>query len=156
MKTAPTLPALAALVFCAAQALAQSDATAFGQPGDPKKVTKTIEVKMTDSMEFMPSRIEVRQGETVRFLVTNAGKKKHEMVIGTLAELEEHAAMMKKHRGMKHEAPYMAHVPSGKTGTIVWQFSKPGKFYYGCLVGHHFEDGMAGEITVVARGRSRQ
>ena len=155
MKTAPTLAALAVLAF-GGQAFAQSDETAFGQPGDPQKVTKTIEVKMTDKMEFIPSRIRVRQGETVRFLVTNAGKKKHEMVIGTLAELEEHAAMMRKHRGMKHEAPYMAHVPSGKTETIVWQFSKPGKFYYACLVGRHLEEGMSGEIAVVADGSSRQ
>jgi uncharacterized cupredoxin-like copper-binding protein len=149
-----TLPrlavALSVLVF-GSEAFSQSDETAFGQPGDTRKTTKTIEVKMTDDLEFIPSRIAVRQGETVRFLVTNSGKKRHEMVIGTLAGLEEHAAMMKNHRGMKHEAPYMAHVPSGKTETIVWQFTKAGDFYYACLVGHHFEDGMSGKITVVAR-----
>ena len=42
----------------------------------------------------------------------------------------------------------------GKTEALVWQFTKPGEFHYACLVGHHFEDGMAGQINVVATGRS--
>jgi uncharacterized cupredoxin-like copper-binding protein len=143
------IAALACSVFVTA-ALAQTAETAFGRPGDPRNVTHTIAVNMTDSMEFIPARITVREGETVRFVVTNSGKKKHEMVIGTLAGLKEHAVLMKKHRGMKHEAPYMAHVAPGKSETLDWQFTKPGVFHYACLVGHHLEDGMAGQINVVA------
>ena len=149
MKLLTTIAALACSVFTMA-APAQTRETAFGKPGDPRNVTQTIAVKMTDAMEFNPSRITVREGETVRFVVTNAGKKKHEMVIGTLAGLKEHAALMKKHRGMKHDAPYMAHVAPGKTETLDWQFTQPGEFHYACLVGHHLEDGMAGQINVVA------
>ena len=37
---------------------------------------------MTDNMRFTPDRIQVRQGETVRFVVRNEGKMLHEMVIG--------------------------------------------------------------------------
>lgn len=149
MKLLTTIAALACSVFAMA-APAQTSETAFGKPGDPRNVTQTIAVNMTDAMEFNPSRITVREGETVRFVVTNAGKKKHEMVIGTLAGLKEHAALMKKHRGMKHDAPYMAHVAPGKSETLDWQFTQPGEFHYACLVGHHFEDGMAGQINVVA------
>ena len=142
------IAALAALLV-ASQATAQNEETAFGAPGDPQKIARTIEVNMTDKLEFIPSRITVRQGETIRFLVTNSGKKRHEMVLGTLPELKAHAEIMKAHRGMKHDAPYMAHVASGKTESMVWQFTKPGDFRYACLVGRHFEDGMAGRITVV-------
>ncbi len=49
---------------------------------------------MTDDMRFTPERIQVRQGETIRFVVRNKGKMLHEMVLGTKASLDEHAAMM--------------------------------------------------------------
>ena len=121
---------------------------AFGREGDPKKVTRTVNVDMSDRMRFSPASLTIRQGETVRFVVKNSGKVLHEMVIGTLAELKEHAELMKKHPGMEHDEPYMAHVAPGKTERIVWQFTRPGTFHYGCLVPGHFEAGMVGRIIV--------
>ena len=88
--------------------------------------------------------------ETIRFVVLNTGKYEHEMVLGTMKELEEHSEMMKQHRGMHHDEAHMAHVPPGKSGVIVWQFTKPGEFFYACLVEDHFELGMYGKITVHA------
>jgi uncharacterized cupredoxin-like copper-binding protein len=99
-------------------------------------------------MRFAPSAIDVRRGETIRFEIANSGTVMHEMVLGTLQDLKEHAEMMRKHPGMAHDEPYMAHVAPGKTATIVWQFTKAGAFHYGCLVSGHFEAGMVGKITV--------
>jgi uncharacterized cupredoxin-like copper-binding protein len=121
---------------------------AFGREGDPKKATRSISVDMSDQMRFSPAQITVRQGETIRFRVKNSGKVMHEMVLGTMEELRQHAEMMRKHPGMEHDEPYMAHVAPGKTQTMVWQFTKPGEFYYGCLVPGHFEAGMLGKVTV--------
>jgi uncharacterized cupredoxin-like copper-binding protein len=84
--------------------------------------------------------------------VRNDGKVKHEMVIGTMEELKTHAEMMKKHPGMEHDEPHIAHVAPGKNETLVWQFTKAGTFYFGCLEPGHFEAGMVGQIRVVARG----
>lgn len=56
--------------------------------------------------------------------------------------------MIRKHPGMEHDEPYMAHVAPGTTETIVWTFNKPGEFYYGCLVAGHFEAGMQGRVVV--------
>ena len=42
----------------------------------------------------------------------------------------------------------MTHVRPKKTGEIVWQFTKPGEFHYGCLIPGHFEAGMVGKLTV--------
>jgi uncharacterized cupredoxin-like copper-binding protein len=120
----------------------------FGRPGDPKKATRTIRIDMSDTMRFFPDTVQVKRGETVRFVVTNSNKLMHEMVIGTMQELKEHAELMKKHPGMEHDEPYMAHVAPGKKETIVWQFTKPGEFYYGCLLPGHFEAGMIGKIAV--------
>lgn len=122
--------------------------TAFGRTGDPKRVARTVRVGMSDAMRFAPSAIEVKRGETIRFEVANSGKVMHEMVLGTLQDLKEHAEMMRKHPGMEHDEPYMAHVAPGKTATIVWQFTQPGEFHFGCLVPGHFEAGMVGKISV--------
>ena len=124
---------------------------AFGREGDPKKVSRTVTVDMSDKMRYSPASLTVRQGETVRFVVKNSGKVMHEMVLGTMQELKEHAELMKKHPGMEHDEPYMAHVGPGKTERIVWQFTKPGEFYYGCLVPGHFDAGMLGKINITTR-----
>jgi uncharacterized cupredoxin-like copper-binding protein len=126
-----------------------TEETPFGREGDPKKATRTVLVDMGDTMRFKPSRLTVKQGETVRFRVRNSGKAMHEMVLGTLEDLKAHAEAMRQHPGMEHEEPYMAHVAPGRTETIVWQFTQPGEFHYGCLVPGHFESGMVGRVRVV-------
>ena len=125
--------------------------TEFGRTGDPQRATRTIRVDMSDRMRFTPDALEIRQGDTVRFIVKNSGKTMHEMVLGTMTDLKEHAEAMKKHPGMEHDEPFMAHVEPGKTEEIVWQFSKSGEFHYGCLIPGHFEAGMVGRIRVVSR-----
>jgi uncharacterized cupredoxin-like copper-binding protein len=127
---------------------AEMKRTDFGHTGDPRKVTRTIPVDTSDTMRFTPGAITVKRGETVRFVVTNSGKQMHEMVLGTMAELKGHAALMRKHPEMEHDEPYMAHVASGKKAEIIWQFTKAGEFHYGCLVPGHFEAGMIGKIVV--------
>lgn len=125
-----------------------TEETSFGREGDPRKVSRTVNVGMGDQMRFTPAEVIVRQGETIRFRVKNSGKVLHEMVLGTPQDLKEHAAMMQKNPGMEHDEAYMAHVAPGKSETIVWQFTKPGEFHYGCLVPGHFEAGMMGRIRV--------
>ena len=75
---------------------AKVEPTAFGQEGNPKKVSRTISVDMTDNMRFTPSDLSVKKGETVKFVVHNSGQVLHEMVLGTSQAIAEHAALMKK------------------------------------------------------------
>jgi uncharacterized cupredoxin-like copper-binding protein len=125
-----------------------SEEHAFGRQGDPKKITRTVNVDMADTMRYSPSEIAIKRGETIRFEVKNSGKTMHEIVFGTMKELKEHAELMRKHPGMEHDEPYMAHVAPGKSERIVWQFTKAGEFYYGCLIPGHFEAGMIGKVIV--------
>jgi len=127
-----------------------AEETAFGREGDPRKVAYTIDVNMSDRMRFSPERIIVREGQTVRFRVKNSGRTLHEMVIGTMTDLKSHAELMRKHPGMEHDEPHMVHVAPGKTGNLVWQFTRAGQFHFGCLVPGHFEAGMVGTIEVTA------
>lgn len=134
-----------------AAAPVKKEQKAWGIGGDAKAVSRTVEVTMTDNMRFSPDRFEVKQGETVKFVVKNAGKMMHEMVIGTKKDLDEHAAMMVKHPGMEHDEPYMTHVGPGKTGQLVWNFNRPGEFDFACLIAGHYQAGMVGKINVVAQ-----
>ncbi|MEP7262319.1 MAG: cupredoxin family protein [Usitatibacter sp.] len=159
------LTTLAAVAVCtaAAQAFAHGDEKAagakkkspisteqhaWGREGDPRKVSRTISIDMADTMRFSPSELKVKRGETVKFLVRNTGKVTHEMVLGTEEDLKAHAELMKKHPGMEHEAPYMAHVAPGRKEEITWTFDKPGTFMYGCLIPGHWEAGMKGAVVV--------
>jgi uncharacterized cupredoxin-like copper-binding protein len=121
---------------------------AWGRQGDPKKAVRTIDIDMNDTMRFTPAEVKVKRGDTVKFLVRNSGKVMHEMVIGTETELRKHAELMKKHPGMEHDEPYMAHVQPGKKEEIAWTFTKAGTFMYGCLIPGHWEAGMKGSIVV--------
>ena len=119
-----------------------------GTAAAPAEANRTVTIRMGDDMRFTPAHLTVRQGDTLRLRIANRGKILHELVIGTAEELEAHAEMMKKHPGMEHDEPYMAHVDPGKKGTIVWTFNRAGSFEFACLIPGHFEAGMIGRITV--------
>ena len=123
----------------------------WGIAGNAKAGMRTVEFRMTDNMRFTPDKIEVKQGETVKLIIKNSGAVMHEFVLGTKKELEEHAALMLKFPNMEHDEPYMAHVKPGGKEEIAWTFTKPGTYMYGCLIPGHFEAGMKGTITVVAK-----
>jgi uncharacterized cupredoxin-like copper-binding protein len=116
---------------------------------------RMVEIAMGDDMRFKPDRIEVREGETVRFILRNTGKVLHEMVIGTDQELAAHAALMKKFPAMEHDEPFMAHVKPGARGDLVWNFNRPGTFQFACLIPGHYEAGMKGTIVVTPRSRKQ-
>ena len=124
------------------------DSDAIGQPGKAAKVTRTITVDMTDAMRFTPARVAAKQGETIKFVVKNSGKLKHEMVLGTEKELKEHYAAMKKNPEMEHADENMVTVQPGKSGEIIWQFTKAGNVNFACLQPGHYDAGMKGAVAV--------
>lgn len=123
----------------------------WGIAGDAKAAKRTITIVMTDNMRFTPDKIIVKQGETIKIVLKNDGKMLHEFVMGTKKELEEHAALMLKFPTMEHDEPYMAHVPVGKTGQIIWTFNRAGDFDFACLIAGHYQAGMVGKISVAAK-----
>jgi len=131
-------------------------ADAIGRAGNPEKVTRTITIDMSDAMRFTPSTIAARQGETIRFIVRNSGKIPHEMVLGTEKELMEHYEVMKKHPEMEHEDDNMVTVQPGKTGEIIWHFTKAGTVSFACLLPGHYEAGMKGAVKVKAGSRKNR
>lgn len=119
-----------------------------GNPGDPQKVSRTIRLVMSDDMKFTPAKIDVKRGETIRFVLKNSGQIKHEMVIGSMAELKQHADLMRRMPGMEHADANQVTLAPGKTGELVWQFTKAGAVDFACLEPGHFEAGMIGTVSV--------
>ncbi len=124
------------------------DNQAIGRPGLASKVTRTIQMDMSDAMRFSVPEVTARKGETIRFVVTNSGKIKHEMVLGSEKALKAHYEVMKKHPEMEHADPNMVTVAPGKTREIIWQFTRAGKVTFACLQPGHYDAGMKGNVTI--------
>ena len=150
MKTFGKAGVVSALVLAASAVMAGPGhgSNPVGEAGKVAQATRTVEIDMTDNMRFTPAEISVRQGETVRFVVKNSGAVKHELVLGTPEELKEHYAMMLKMPGMEHVDDNMVSVAPGKTGEIVWRFTKVGKVDFACLQPGHYDAGMKGLVNV--------
>ncbi|MFS8980812.1 cupredoxin family protein [Cupriavidus necator] len=121
---------------------------AVGKPGDPGKVRRTVTVDMSDNMRFTPSTITVKRGETIRFVVRNSGKMKHEMVLGTEGQLRELYYTRLQTPEKEYASSNGITLEAGKSGEIIWQFSKLGTVSFACLVPGHYDSGMRGTVTV--------
>lgn len=123
---------------------------AAGEPGNPKRPARIVNVAMTESdgkMLFVPSKLDVRKGEQVKFVLRNSGELEHEFVLATTDENLAHAEAMKT-GAMKHDDPNAKLLDPKKASDIVWKFTKAGEFEYACLIPGHREAGMTGTITV--------
>src|SRR5947209_2645252 len=99
-----------ALCAGAPAALHAHDAAHFsaGEPGDPKKPARTVEVVMRQEygvMEYVPNKIEVKRNEQIRFVLKNVDIQTHEFLLASIADNQKHAAVMKKHPEMVHDDP---------------------------------------------------
>jgi len=143
-------------------------ASQVGEPGKAGEVSRTVEVTVRENY-YEPETIKVSKGETVRFVIKNAGELVHEFNIGTAAMHAEHQkememmvehgvleadkinhARMKMDMGggktMEHNDPNSVLLEPGKTGEVIWKFSQPAKLEFACNVPGHYEAGMVGEI----------
>ncbi|GHA12659.1 cupredoxin domain-containing protein [Oceanisphaera arctica] len=127
----------------------QQNMQGIGQPGKAAEVSRTIEVVMSDNMRFSPEQIQVNAGETVRFFIKNSGKLAHELVIGNLESLQQHAEMMRQMPDMKHAEPNMISLKPGQKGGLVWHFDQAGTVDFACLIPGHMEAGMKGRVQVM-------
>ena len=99
-------------------------------------------------MRYTPSSLDVKPNEVVKIVVNNNGKLKHELTLGDAKALQEHALLMQKHPNMQHNDPNMVSLEPGKSGEIIWQFTKEGHVEFACLQPGHMEAGMKGVVNV--------
>lgn len=122
-----------------------------GEPGDPKKPFRTVQVTMHEgdgTMAFTPSKLDVKRGEQIKFVITNAGLLAHEFVLADTKANLKHAALMQKYPDMEHDDPNGKTLQPKANAEILWRFSKKGTFEFACLIPGHREAGMLGHVTV--------
>ena len=89
---------------------------AFGHPADAAQATRTVDVTLGD-IYFEPKSLDVKKGETVRFVLVNKGRLLHEFNLGDAAMHAAHQQEMLKMTasgmltptGMKHDMAGMDH-----------------------------------------------
>ncbi|WQG58524.1 cupredoxin family protein [Pseudomonas sp. RTB3] len=142
---------------------------AFGHPSAADKATRSVEVTLQD-IAFAPKSLDVKAGETVRFVLVNKGQLLHEFNLGDAAMHAEHQKEMLQmlasgmltstgmakmdhaamgHGAMKHDAPNSVLVEPGKTAELTWTFSKASNLEFACNIPGHYQAGMIGKINVV-------
>jgi len=127
------------------------EAFSAGEPGNPKKPARVVQVTMTEKdgkMLFTPERIEVNKGEQIKFVLRNNGELDHEFILDTTEKNLKHAEAMKKNPDMEHDDPNGKRLAPKKTAEIIWKFSKAGEFEFACLIPGHRESGMLGTVKV--------
>ena len=148
---ATTLLSAAAWAGAGPSGHSHDETFAAGEPGDPKKPARIIQITMGEmdgKMMFMPAKLEMKKGEQVKFVLRNNGELEHEFVLADTAENLKHAEAMKKNPDMVHDDPNARRLAPKKTDEIVWKFSKSGEFEFACLIPGHREAGMVGTVVV--------
>ena len=146
------------------------DAAEIGTPGKAADATRTIEVVMYDNY-YEPENLTLKEGETVRFVVKNAGEFVHEFNIATakmhvahqpeMMMMQDHGVLepdrinweaAKKMRAMMghgmHDEPNSLLLEPGKSGEIIWTFPAHAKLQFACNIPGHYDSGMQGEIKL--------
>ncbi|HRN87385.1 MAG TPA: cupredoxin family protein [Hyphomicrobium sp.] len=122
-----------------------------GEPGDPSKPARTIELNMIEgsgTMSYSVDRVEVKKGEQIRFRITNAGELGHEFMLDSIERNARHKIEMQKNPEMEHDDPNGVRLEPGKVSEILWKFENEGTFEFACLIPGHYEAGMHGTVVV--------
>ncbi|MEN5108646.1 cupredoxin family protein [Pseudomonas sp. TWI672] len=141
---------------------------AFGEPAPAAKATRIVEVVLKD-IAFEPGNLQVKAGETVRFVLINEGKLPHEFNLGDKAMHAQHQkemiAMQGKlftagmsHEGMGHgQMDHGAHghdagntvlLQPGQRAELTWTFRQSAPIEFACNVPGHYQAGMVGALTI--------
>lgn len=126
----------------------QEGGSPAGGPSRPDVPTRVVRIEMAEPMRFLPDRIRVRRGETIRFVFSNSDYREHEFVIGEVGALQAHAAMMRMHPSMNHREVNAVTVSPWNEGELLWHFGQAGSVDFACLIPGHFEAGMRGMVVV--------
>ncbi|MGH8462624.1 MAG: cupredoxin domain-containing protein [Pseudomonas sp.] len=137
---------------------------AFGAPALASQADRTVEIVMGD-MYYAPRSLQVKAGETVRFVLINKGAVMHEFSLGdavmharhqqemlAMQGQMDHAAMghgaMQHGASMKHDDPNTVMVAPGQRGELTWTFTQTTPIEFACNVPGHYQAGMVGKLTI--------
>src|SRR5712671_774146 len=119
-----------------------------GGPGKASDVTRTVRIDAGDTT-FNVKQIQVKAGETVKFVITSKSSIPHEFVIASHDEHLEHRKMMQEMAGMTmDDEPNAVTIDPGQFKELIWKFGKDKDVEFACDIPGHAEQGMAGKFRI--------
>ena len=142
----------------------------IGSKGDETDVTRVIKVVMYDNY-YEPSSFQIKEGETVKFEVENAGMLVHEFNIANkmmhmkhqpemlkMAEngillafsidKEKMKKMAKMDKSMGHSHNNSVLLEPKQKGEIIWKFDNAVNIEVACNVPGHYQAGMIAKVNI--------
>lgn len=159
MSRVHTIVVLAALVTGAACGGGSGDEQTQSDGNDGGS-ERTVQVEMVDHAFNAAALGTVKEGETITFKFTNAGKVDHEAFIGDaaaqLAYTEQLQKVAAEHSGGSPHADDghddhpegSIHLAPGATGELTYTFSESEEVEIACYESGHYEAGMKLSIPV--------
>lgn len=140
LRSTGLLAVLALVVGCASGASAP--------PSPPTDGLREIQVELTDGLRIRPDVLNVSAGETVRFVVTNAGSADHEFFIGDEMAQEAHEKEMNTTGGRLVDSADGVGVEPRQREALVFTFVEAGSLIAGCHLPGHYGAGMRATIAI--------
>jgi len=142
----------------------------IGSKGNVADVTRVIKVIMYDNY-YEPSSFQIKEGETIKFEVENAGMLVHEFNIANkmmhmkhqpemikMAEngillafsidKEKMKKMAKMDKSMGHSHSNSVLLEPKQKGDIIWKFDNPANIEVACNVPGHYQAGMIAKVNI--------
>ena len=142
----------------------------IGSKGNLSEVTRIIKVIMYDNY-YEPSSFQIKEGETIKFEVKNAGKLVHEFNIANkmmhmkhqpemikMAEngillafsidKEKMKKMAKMDKSMGHSHSNSVLLEPKQKGDIIWKFDNAANIEVACNVPGHYQAGMIAKVNI--------
>ncbi len=142
----------------------------IGSKGDETDVTRVIKVVMYDNY-YEPNSFQIKEGETIKFEVENAGMLVHEFNIANkmmhmkhqpemikMAEngillafsidKEKMKKMAKMDKSMGHSHSNSVLLEPKQKGDIIWKFDNAVNIEVACNVPGHYQAGMIAKVNI--------
>ena len=142
----------------------------IGEKGESSEVDRIIIIKMYDDY-FEPNEINIKKGETIKFLVQNFGslvhefniatKKMHlnhqpemmammenEILLGDKIDYEKMKEIAKTNHSMAHSHSNSVLLEPNNSREIIWKFNTEINLEAACNVPGHYESGMIAKINI--------
>ena len=141
----------------------------IGEKGNLSEVNRTIEIKMYDNY-YEPKEINIKKGETIKFIVYNNGKLVHEfniatkemhlkhqpemmkmvekeILLGDRIDIKKMKELAKTDHSMGHSHSNSVLLEPDQSAELIWKFNTDADLEAACNVPGHYDSGMIAKIN---------
>ena len=141
----------------------------IGEKGNLSEVNRTIEIKMYDNY-YEPKEINIKKGETIKFIVYNYGELVHEfniatkemhikhqpemmkmvekeILLGDRIDIKKMKELAKTDHSMGHSHSNSVLLEPDQSAELIWKFNTDADLEAACNVPGHYDSGMIAKIN---------